>query len=190
MKYISLLFFLPLLGVLNASASVKTTTDTTLDKPAPDFKLKDMDGKLVSLDDYKGKVLVIDFWATWCVPCRNSFPAVKMAVEKYKDDPNVKFLFIDTRETNAGYRELAKKFLADNHYPFYTVFDEKSDDGKMDATFKRFVMPGIPSKYFIDGNGIIRYKRVGYVEEETAEQAASEMEEVIEKIKTPKIVKP
>jgi hypothetical protein len=82
-----------------------------------------------------------------------------MAMEKYQDDPDVKFLFIDTGKTAANYKELVRKFLADNHYAFHTVFDEKSDDGKMDVNFKKYVMPGIPAKYFIDGNGIIKYRR-------------------------------
>jgi thiol-disulfide isomerase/thioredoxin len=183
MKYLSLLFLLPVLVALNASASTKLMADTSLNKPAPDFKLKDMQGKSVSLADYKGKTLIIDFWATWCVPCRNSFPATKIAIEKYKDDPNVKFLFIDTRETDADYQQQVKKFLADNNYPFYTIFDEKSDDGKMNATYKKFVMPGIPTKYFIDGNGIIRYKMVGYIGELTAAETAAEIESIIEKVK-------
>jgi thiol-disulfide isomerase/thioredoxin len=148
--------------------------------------LKDINGKIVSLADFKGKMLVIDFWATWCEPCRNSFPAAKMVVEKYKNDPNVKFLFIDTRETEANYQELAKKFMADNQYPFYIVFDEKSDDGKMNATYKKYVMPGIPTKYFIDGNGVIKYKSIGYVPDQTKEQTAADIEDLIEKVKAGK----
>src|ERR1700744_2237216 len=152
MKRLFLLLLIPIVQIINTNSAVAQTTDTTLNRPAPDFQLKDMNGKTVSLADYKGKILVIDFWATWCVPCRHSFPATKMAIEKYKNDPNVKFLFIDTREKEANYPDLAKKFMADNHYPFYYVFDEKSDDGKMNATFKKYTIPGIPAKFFIDGN--------------------------------------
>jgi thiol-disulfide isomerase/thioredoxin len=185
MKRLPLFLSLFLLA-LSLKASVAKPADTALNQPAPDFKLKDINGKTVSLADFKGKTLVIDFWATWCEPCRNSFPAVKMAVEKYKNDPDVKFLFIDTRETDANYQSLVKKFLADNQYPFYTVFDEKSDDGKMNATFKKYVMPGIPTKYFIDGNGVIRYQSIGYVPDLTKEQTAADIEDLIEKVKAKK----
>jgi thiol-disulfide isomerase/thioredoxin len=180
---LSLSFFLL---ALSLKVSAAKPADTALNQPAPDFKLKDINGKTVSLADFKGKTLVIDFWATWCVPCRDSFPAVKMAIEKYKNDPDVKFLFIDTRETEANYQDLVKKFLTDNQYPFYIVFDEKSDDGKMNATYKKYVMPGIPTKYFIDGNGVIKYKSVGYVAELTKEQIAEDIEYLIEKVKAGK----
>src|ERR1700749_3607746 len=82
--------------------TLKMPADSMLNDKAPNFILKDINGKTVSLADYKGKVLILDFWATWCVPCRNSFPAVKMAVEKYKNDPDVKILFSDTRETESN----------------------------------------------------------------------------------------
>jgi thiol-disulfide isomerase/thioredoxin len=186
MKGLLLLLLLPALAVPNANASSKLRIDTALNQPAPAFSLKDINGKTVSLSDYKGKTLVIDFWATWCVPCRNSFPAVKMVIEKYKNDPGVKFLFIDTRETEANYKDLAKKFIAENQYPFYTVFDEMSEDGKMNATYKKFVMPGIPTKYFIDGKGLIKYKSVGFVPDQTAAETAADIEELIEKVKAGK----
>ena len=183
MKRLFLLLLIPIVQTLNANAAVKQDVDTMLNKPAPDFKLKDINGKTVSLADYKGKTLIIDFWATWCVPCRNSFPAVKMAVEKYKNDPDVKFLFIDTRETESNYPELAKKFMADNNYPFYYVFDEKSDDGKLNATFKKYVMPGIPTKYFIDKNGIIKYRMIGFSPDQDTKQDADIIAATIEKVK-------
>lgn len=72
--------------------------DSMLNSPAPHFILKDLNGKTVSLSDYKGKTLVLEFWATWCPYCRKSFPSTQLLLNKYKDDANVKFLFIDTRE--------------------------------------------------------------------------------------------
>jgi len=186
MKRIFLLLLVPIVQLLNANTAAAEAQDTSLNRPAPDFKLKDFNGKTVSLADYKGKILIIDFWATWCVPCRYSFPATKMAVEKYKNDPNVKFLFIDTREKTDNYRDLSKKFIADNHYPFYVVFDEKSSDGRPDTTFKSYVMTGIPAKYFIDGNGIIRHKMIGYITHQTTKQSAEDIIYTIEQMKAGK----
>ena len=182
MRRLSLLFFCAAVFAVKVKAEIVNTA--LINQPAPKFSLKGMDGKTVSLSDYKGKILVLDFWATWCVPCRNSFPAMKKVVEKYKNAPSVKFLFIDTRETALNYKTLVRKFLNQHHYPFYTVFDEKSDDGKMNAMFKQYVMPGIPTKYFIDKNGAIRFQRVGFMPGQTIRDAAGEIEDFIEKTKS------
>jgi len=171
------------IGILEVDAAINRLVDTSL-KFAPDFSLKDINGKTVKLSDYKGKTLIIDFWATWCGPCRASFPAMKIVIDKYKSDPNVQFLFIDTRETDVNYQKIVKKFLADNHYSFHVVFDEKGDDGKMNAIFKKYVMPGIPTKYFIDKEGIIRDKMVGLVQDETTGDMVADIEYRIEHTKS------
>lgn len=187
MKAIFSFLIIPLFATsafaLKITASPVAKADTDINIPAPDFSLKDLNGKTVSLADYKGKTLIIDFWATWCVPCRESFPAVKLVMDKYKNDPDVKFLFIDTREKVTDYVPLVKKFLADNQYPFYVVSDETGPDGKMDKTYLKYIMPGIPTKYIIDKNGFIRSKHVGFVPDQKPEDAAKDLEEHIEAAK-------
>jgi thiol-disulfide isomerase/thioredoxin len=133
-----------------------------VNQPAPVFALKDFDGNLVSLKDLKGKVVIVDFWATWCGPCKASFPGMQLAVNKYKDDPNVKFLFVDTWEEGDNYLDGVKKFIADNKYTFHVIMDEKGDDGRQSKVVTAFGVKGITTKFIIDKNGNIRFSYVGY----------------------------
>ncbi|MGE5399571.1 MAG: TlpA family protein disulfide reductase [Ignavibacteriales bacterium] len=123
---------------------------------APDFSLLDLDGKQVALSSLKGKTLILDFWATWCSPCRASFPGMKKAVEMYSSNPDVRFLFINTRERVADKKKNAADFIAKNNYPFHVLLDNDS------RVLNMYKVPGIPTKFVIDKDGMIRFKVVGY----------------------------
>ena len=127
-----------------------------INKPEIDFTLKGLDGKSVTLSDLKGKVVVLDFWATWCGPCKASFPALQRIYEKYKENPNVVILALDTWERMAGAEreEEVKKFIADNKYTFPVLYD--------DGFVERYGVEGIPTKFVIDKKGMIQFKSVGF----------------------------
>ena len=127
-----------------------------MNQPAPQFALLDLDGKTVKMSELKGKTVVLDFWATWCTPCKASFPGMQKLVNKYKDNPDVKFLFIDIREKKGATVEQVAQFIADNKYTFHVLLD---NDNKV---FNQFKLIGVPTKFVIDPSGVIRFKSVGF----------------------------
>lgn len=133
-----------------------------IERPAPGFELDDLDGKKVSSAELKGKVLVIDFWATWCGPCRESFPAMAKLVEEFKGDDSVRFLFVDTWQQEPDKVQVVRRFLEQNGYPFHVLMDEK------DEVVEKFKVTGIPTKFIVDGRGNIRFVSIGYEGNEAA----------------------
>jgi thiol-disulfide isomerase/thioredoxin len=145
---------------------------------APDFAVKDLDGNVVSLSDFKGKTLVLDFWATWCGPCKRALPAMQMTVNKYKDDKNVKFLFIHTWEQVPNPKEEAIQYFTDNNYRLPLYMDVKDPDTGKNPAVSAFDVKGIPAKFVIDGKGNIRFKTSGFGG--TNEAAVNELSTMIE----------
>lgn len=167
----------------SAAESLVSREDSLINTKAPDFKLKDLEGKTVQLSKLKGKIVVLDFWATWCGPCKASFPGAQLAVEKYRNDPSVVFLFIDIKEKKSNYVEEISQFIADNHYSFRVLLDEKGSDGIQNMTFKKFNFPGIPAKVIINQDGLIKEHLLGNDPDKTAQQNCDELVSKIESIR-------
>jgi thiol-disulfide isomerase/thioredoxin len=149
--------------------------------PAPQFSAKDIDGNTVSLSDLKGKIVIIDFWATWCGPCKKSFPAMQLAVNKYKNDPGVKFLFIHTWEKEDNPTKAAINYLKENNYSFHLIMDIKDPVTKTNNIVSSYKVTGIPTKFIIDGDGNIRYKVTGFSGGDEA--AVEEISAMIESVR-------
>lgn len=141
-----------------------------VDKPAFGFSLLDMDGNKVRLADYKGKVVVVDFWATWCGPCLKSFPEMKSLVEKYKANDNVAFLFINTWENNNDFKRKVKDIIESNAYPFTVLYDDQPQGEPAELVAKKFAVASLPTKFIIDEQGRVRFKLDGTKHYGTSEQ--------------------
>lgn len=120
-------------------------------KPLPNVPLWDMNGKEVKLADYKGKIVVIDFWSTACKPCVAAFPAFERAVDLYKNEP-FRLFVIDIGETP----EIVRPYIAKKGYELDILFD------KDEAIFKALDAIGTPQKFIIDANGNINQTGIGY----------------------------
>lgn len=143
-----------------------------INDPAPSFTLSDLAGNEVSLKDLEGKTVIVDFWATWCGPCLQSFPGMKQAVEKYENNDEVKFLFVNTWENVEDKKSNAQQFIKKNDYPFHVLLDKET------KVVSKFKVSGIPTKFVIDKTGSIRFKSVGF--SGNTEELVKELETMIE----------
>lgn len=145
--------------VLSVEELMTKYESAMIKEEAPAFRLLDTEGKEVALEDFRGQVVVLDFWATWCSPCKASFPGMQAAVDKYKDDKDVKFLFIDTWEKkDVDYKTVSQEFIKEKGYTFHVVYDHE-DRSKAAVTAYR--VEGIPTKVVIDKEGFIRFQQSG-----------------------------
>ena len=129
-----------------------STPSTTGGKPAPAFTLQDLNGKNVSLADFRGKVVVLDFWATWCPPCVKEIPHFVELHEQYKDK-GVEIVGISLDQAGVSVvKAFVQKYQI--NYPILMT------DGKVDKAFGGIL--GIPTTFVIDSVGNIRQKYVGY----------------------------
>jgi thiol-disulfide isomerase/thioredoxin len=130
------------------------------EKPAPGWELKDVAGKPVKLSDFKGKVVVMDFWGSWCPPCRAELPKFQALYDKYKGTGKVVFLGMNWERPGEpeARMKLVTDFMAKNNYTFPVVIDHDR------VAVQAYELEGFPTVYMIDGAGNIRYRNVGYEE--------------------------
>lgn len=135
---------------------------------APDFNLKDQYRVVHSLENYKGKVIFLNFWATWCPPCKKEMPDVESIYKEYGENKkDVIILGINSEKENE-----VKKFLKDRGYTFPTVIDENSE------VMRKYFIQAFPTSFVIDKEGNVYGYVMGGL---TKEQIKQVIEEVLKK---------
>ncbi len=133
---------------------------------AHDFSLPSLDGKSVTLSDLKGAVVIVDFWASWCGPCKKELPALDRLAAKYSGKVVVLAVNIDKD------RKKADAFLSQAKVSSATVLLDPA--GKVAAAYD---VPTMPSSYVVDSHGIIKHVQAGFKsgDEETIEDKVREL---------------
>lgn len=150
--FVALIMIFPL-GACDDSSSKaqKALQGGLIGQTAPDFTLIDMQGQKVSLSQYRGKVVIINFWATWCPPCREEMPSMEKLYQDYQDKGLV-MLAVNVEENG---REVVADFLEKTPYSFSILLDE---DNTVQDTYGVY---RFPESYIIDRNGIVVEKIIG-----------------------------
>jgi len=133
--------------------------------PAPDFELALLEkGKPIRLSSFRGHVVVLNFWASWCAPCRVEAPGLRRVSQRYRDQ-GVRFLGVDYRDDAAAARAFVDEFRLG--YP--SVSDPS---GSLTHDYE---LIGFPTTFIIDPAGTMRYRFVGYLDEAVLEEALNDV---------------
>ncbi len=119
-------------------------------KPAPDFQLQNLDGQAISLSDFRGKPVLVNFWATWCPACRDEMPYLQQIYEEWSGKGLV-LLAVNIGENPAQ----VKRFLQTYNLSLPVLLDTEK------SVTQKYHITGIPTSFFIDKDGIIRVKIIG-----------------------------
>jgi peroxiredoxin len=121
---------------------------------APSFSLVDRTGQTISLEHFKGKIIFLGFWGTWCAPCREELPALDKLYAKYRK-AGLEVIGISIKSSRSD----VEKFLRNVPVNFHILLD--GDDKAGDA----YRVSSLPTGFLIDKNGVIRYKHMGFGDE-------------------------
>ena len=147
----------------NLPRSVNPATGPQIGSTAPDFTLKDLNGNPVKLSDYRGKAVYINFWASWCPPCKLEIPEIEKFYQINKDHVTVLAVNLTFNDKLSDVVDLLKASNAN----FPVLLDTNPKASVADA----YQVYGIPASFFIDKNGIIRATHVGGMTLATLQEA-------------------
>jgi cytochrome c biogenesis protein CcmG, thiol:disulfide interchange protein DsbE len=136
-----------------SGSSTSTSGPAAIGAPAPVINGTGLDGRPVHLADFKGRTVLVNFWASWCTPCRQEFPVFRGLLEKNHSVAVIGVVFND-------YKTTAKAFALTQDATWPSVLDPS---GRIAKAYGVAQKPGIPVTFTIDPNGILRDKHLGPV---------------------------
>lgn len=142
-----------------ASSEGEGETETEEKIKAPDFTMLDKEGEEVKLSDFFGKPIVLNFWASWCPPCKAEMPHFQTVYNEYKDD--VTFIMLNQTDGERETLDKAKTFIKNKEYTFPVYYDIKIKGGSI------YGVRSIPTTLFIDKEGYIITGAQGSINEKT-----------------------
>ena len=177
----ALLLILAVIGYNLLSQKVKPQQNTaaassqTTKKSAPDFTVQDANGNNVSLSDFKGKPVVLNFWASWCPPCKAEMPDYEKMYQQYSSQ-GVVFMMVNMTDGSRETTATAKQFLKDSNYTFSAYFDVKSNAANT------YGISSIPDSIFIDKSGNVVNAYEGMIDAATMKKSIECNYEMIKKV--------
>lgn len=136
-------------GLASAPQSTQASGDETEPAPpqAPDFTVYDKDNNLVKLSDFRGKPVILNFWASWCGPCVSEMPEFQEFYDQYGED--IHFVLVNLTDGSQETVETASKFVSDQGYTFPIYFDKDLDAAAA------YAVNAVPVSYFLDAEGYL-----------------------------------
>lgn len=153
---------------LSENSAAQSSDNEENDYTAPDFTVLDSSGKKVKLSDYKGKPVVLNFWATWCYYCKEEMPDFNKAYDKY---PEIQFLMVNATDGKQETMESAKAYIQKEGFKFDTFYDTKLE------AVNAYYVNSFPSTFFIDKDGNLVTYANGMLDFETLEKGIEMIDE-------------
>src|SRR3990172_7615072 len=166
---VALVWFFDRPGGVGSSQAITLTADASgppprVDQPAPDFRVRGLDGQYYQLSDFRGRPVWINFWATWCPPCRAEMPDIQEVYEENVDRGLV-IIALSIGERAGTVRDYVER----TGLTFAIGLDQDT------AAAARYRIVGIPTHFFVDRDGVLRDWRIGSMSKKTMEQKVDEI---------------